>query len=244
MLERPATQHRVFRSPTVGDNNAGGIGAMTPRIRLQASVLVDNPSGSWVKLFGTGLDFEPFVAPYTLAWSVSLLPSVLEIGAAYVVGPTGQPMSTAGSPLVVYLFEEQVPSSGGTPFIDSQPEVTSPGSAGTFFLNPIGSTFLEYGLGIVATQRMRLVSCSVGYSLTSGFANAVLDAGVLVFFQERLGAAPPANFLGTVTLSPESPQQTFDFGGVTLPAGEHLYVGGASAWGIVPVLVTPIFLVV
>lgn len=116
MIERPDIQSRIYRSTGVGDNAGGGIGAMSlPGTRIRG-VIVDNPSGSWVRLDGIGLGFQPFIAPYTLAWSVSLLPSVTELSAIYTVGPTGQTSAATGSPMVVYVFEAQVPSSGGSTF--------------------------------------------------------------------------------------------------------------------------------
>src|SRR5450759_2466133 len=117
MQERPNTQYRIFRSLAVGDDRGGGIGAMTlPGTRIRG-VIVDNPSGSWVQLDGVGLGFLPFIAPYTMAWSVSLLPSVTELSAKYVAGPIGEASEIAGAPVVVYLFEAQVPSSPGSVFL-------------------------------------------------------------------------------------------------------------------------------
>lgn len=124
MLERPNTAFRIYRSPTVGDNQAGGIGAMRLAGSRIRGVVVDNPSGAWVKLDGPGLGFQPYIAPYTLAWSISLLPSVDELSATYVVGPTGQPLNLSGAPIVVYLFEAQVPSSAGSSFQQSSYDKT------------------------------------------------------------------------------------------------------------------------
>jgi hypothetical protein len=241
VIERPNTQFRIFRSKAVGDNQAGGIGAMTlPGTRIRG-VIVDNPSGSWVMLDGVGLGFQPFIAPYTLAWSVSVLPSIAELSAAYVAGPIGQPSSSAGAPMVVYVFEAQVPSSGGSAFIQPVPEVIPP-VATTLLVSSTGLTTVDYEPGIPTTSRMRLLSCQVGYDYTDiGF---VLDSNASVIFRERLGVAPPGVTLGQVGISPESPQQTFDFGGLTMPPGQHLYIASQSAFNVVPVIVTPIYFLV
>lgn len=249
MLERPATQHRVYRSPTVGDNQAGGIGSMTlggTRIR---GVIVDNPSGSWVKLTGTGLDFEPYIQPYTLAWSVSLLPSVLEIGAAYVVGPTGQDESTAGSPIVVYLFEEQVPSSGGSQFVTPAPETVQPQAVTIIALSTGVAAAVEFEPGIGATRRFRLFAVQVGYNYFDiGQGNGgrfCVDTPVYIEVRPKTGAVPSTRFIGMLGLNPEHPRDTLDYPyGFDLDPGDHLYVAAFSVFGQAPVFVSPLYALV
>lgn len=249
MLERPNTQFAIYRSPTVGDNQSGGISAMVLAGTRIRGVIVDNPSGSWVKLSGTGLGFEPYIAPYTLAWSVSLLPSVLEIGASYVTGPTGQPASTAGSPIVVYLFEAQVPSSGGSQFVVPAPDTVAPAASTIIAVSTGGIAGVEYEPAIVATRRMRLFSVQVGYHfgvLGGGNPNHYcLDSPVYVDVRPKTGAAAPTLWIGTIALDAEHPQDSLQYpNGFDLELGDHLLVDAISLYGQVPVVVTPIYALV
>lgn len=177
MLEQPGTQFRIYRSTAVDDNQGGGIGAMTlPGTRIRG-VIVDNPSGSWVKLDGIGLGFQPYIAPYTLAWSVSLLPSVNELSAAYVDGPTGQVSTSAGAPLVVYVFESQVPSSPGSNFQTAPPATlnTSPYRS----TNVVANTFdvATIHLAVVGV-RFRIMAFSISIFTPGGFVYGYIDDGV------------------------------------------------------------------
>jgi hypothetical protein len=209
MLEQPNTQFAIYRSPTVGDNQAGGISAMQlPGTRIRG-VIVDNPSGSWVKLSGTGLGFEPFIPPYTLAWSVSLLPSVLEIAASYVVGPTGQASSTAGAPLVVYLFEAQVPSSGGSAFIDSQAEQST-----AWAIFTAGQTVANQVLiPAVADKRIRLTYVAAKHT-SDDSVNFVFMNLASTVFAGNIGLTPARRF----------DDVAFPHGGFDLPVGDGLQV--------------------
>lgn len=222
MLERPNTQFQIYRSPTVGDNQAGGISAMQlPGSRVRG-VIVDNPSGSWVKLSGTGLGFEPYIAPYTLAWSVSVLPSVLEIAAAYVAGPIGQPSTTAGAPIVVYLFEAQVPSSGGSTFVNAVPETTPFNSE---FAITVAGASLGTLVTPMATQRIRLFLLAA--TLSSAFAGVglVADSGAIIDFT----TTPRVTRLN---VAPDKPSDIRSYpGGLDLPVGVALAASGQALWG-------------
>ena len=92
---KPPTLQRIYFSKAVGDNQSGGIGGMEPGFLIRG-VTVDNPSGSWVLLQPT----NQFIAPFTFGWSSTLLPGSQVISASYVIGPTGQAISTFGQPAV------------------------------------------------------------------------------------------------------------------------------------------------
>jgi hypothetical protein len=223
MLERPNTQFAIFRSPTVGDNQAGGISAMRlPGSRIRG-VIVDNPSGSWVKLDGIGLGFQPYIQPYTLAWSVSVLPSIDELSASYVPGPIGQPSTNAGSPLVVYVFEAQVPSSGGSTF---QPQTTEQSIATVSYVATSG-TVTAVHIPAVANQRIRLISLklTLAFTVAAGIANDTSTrAGV---FSTAAGIT-----LAQLDVGPGQLSDDLGFGnGIPLPVSDSLSVTLATLWG-------------
>jgi hypothetical protein len=221
MLERPGTQFRIYRSATVGDNQAGGIGAMTlPGTRIRG-VIVDNPSGSWVKLDGVGLGFQPYVAPYTLAWSVSLLPSVTELSAAYVDGPTGQSSSNAGAPLVVYLFEAQVPSSPGSAFVTPAPETLSTYNA--WWATPTAAAYIL--VPGVPNQRIRLYALTAVPSILP--ATGCLDTPWEVYFR---GASDQAQVRRAMINGEPGSGGTVDAAGNTLADGDDLQVVVQTRW--------------
>lgn len=124
MLELPNAQTRTYRSTAVGDNQGGGIGSMALQGTRIRGVSVDNPSGSWVKLTWPSAN-DAWIPPFTLGWSITLVPSQLEVAAQYVGGPTGQSTSTAGMPITVYLSELPVPNSPGSPFVTPGEKIQS-----------------------------------------------------------------------------------------------------------------------
>jgi hypothetical protein len=189
MLERPNTQYRIYRSLAVGDNQGGGIGAMTlPGTRIRG-VIVDNPSGSWVQLDGVGLGFQPYVAPYTMAWSVSLLPSVNELSAKYVAGPIGQVSFLAGAPVVVYVFENQVPSSAGSTFLTpSTPDQTFWKVGGGIAKGVVSAGQIPTG------SALKTVALS-GTTATGGGAQG------LMYVRITDGVSTPTVLLGTVVVA-------------------------------------------
>lgn len=173
MIERPNTQYRIYRSLAVGDNQGGGIGAMTlPGTRIRG-VIVDNPSGSWIQLDGVGLGFQPYIPPYTMAWSVSLLPSVSELSAAYVAGPIGQSSSLAGAPVVIYVFESQVPSSPGSSFATTLPPTVIALSITLPLVGPNNNNVILPALGGAADYRILNCAASSHYSATGGIAAVI-----------------------------------------------------------------------
>lgn len=239
MIERPNTQFRIYRSTIVGDNQGGGIGAM----RLQGSrirgVIVDNPSGSWVKLDGPGLGFQPYIAPYTLAWAVSLLPSVDEIIATYTVGPVGQPSSLAGAPLVVYLFEAQVPSSAGSTFSIAS-GLTQISTVGVL---AVAATQQQQLVAAVASQRISVLSVAVGYDWAAGNrASYQYEIPVLV---QPYPFGSPGSGLAVINVNPQQPSiETVYPGGLSLAPGVALYAALTALWGATPIVITALYIVV
>lgn len=227
MQERPNTQYRIFRSAAVGDDQGGGIGAMTlPGTRIRG-VIVDNPSGSWVILDGVGLAFQPYIAPYTLAWSVSLLPSVSELSARYVDGPTGQPSSTAGAPLVVYLFEAQVPSSAGSAFVVPAPTAESSVTSVTATPTVAGAPLLAG----VSGRALRIYSVSCCQDMITG----PNDSDAFVQLQDQSGVVD----LGLIGVSREAPFAALPLvSPIDLPSGWGLFSYSRSAFGAVVLNVT------
>lgn len=228
MLERPATQFQIFRSVAVGDNQGGGIGAMQLAGSRIRGVIVDNPSGSWVKLDGPGLGFQPYIAPYTLAWSVSVLPSIQELSAAYVTGPTGQPSSTAGAPIVVYLFESQVPSSGGSQFV-AQTGTTQIATQ-TVTLSPAVVAIADL---IVAppNQRIRITYAELSYATMTRSADMAVQ--LALFYQLTPGTYVGAFGLTTLDISPERPYADMAVGGSGFAPDPGCSIGfrGLTAFG-------------
>ena len=177
MLEQPGTQFRIYRSAAVGDNQGGGIGAMMlPGTRIRG-VIVDNPSGSWVKLDGVGLGFQPYIAPYTMAWSVSLLPSVTELSAVYVDGPIGQSSSNTGAPLVVYLFETQVPSSPGSAFVVSSAPVRVYDNVSTS-ATPYATLSVQVVAAPGVGKRIRILALYIAVRTAGGYIYGYLHDGI------------------------------------------------------------------
>lgn len=226
MLERPSTQFRIFRSLTVGDNQAGGIGSMTlPGTRIRG-IKVDNPSGSWVMLDGIGMAYQPFIQPYTLAWADSPLPSLAELKATYVTGPTGQPVSIAGQPLVVYLFEEQVPSSGGSQFVTSTPEELSI----TVTITALSIAQVTPILGPPpAGQRYRLFGAKLNEAeAPSADANVFGLSGVHGLLQESITTAD----LGDLAIGPGQHADSDDYGtGLDVSVDNGVSINLLSVWG-------------
>lgn len=225
MLERPNTQYRIFRSLAVGDDQGGGIGAMTlPGTRIRG-VIVDNPSGSWVQLDGVGLGFQPFIAPYTMAWSVSLLPSVNELSAKYVDGPIGQPSSNAGAPAVIYVFENQVPSSPGSLFVTPAPAIT-------MLRTQIAATIAGGFVQIIVPPpdaAIRVLSMEGIMRIEPAY---LIDAPVLLSWI----STDTLTTLGGVQLSNSKRSEGLSLAApIDLPVGAGLTVAYAAGWGNVRV---------
>jgi hypothetical protein len=233
MQERPNTQYRIFRSLAVGDDQGGGIGAMTlPGTRIRG-VIVDNPSGSWVQLDGVGLAFLPYIAPYTLAWSVSLLPSVSELSVRYVDGPTGQLSSATGAPIVVYLFEAQVPSSPGSTFVA--------GSVRSYTIWPI----FNVGPGGSAPD-VSLLPAIPGSSYRIRFLSAKQPLTAADSVNLALMDSTHSVFLGNVGLSPQNRFEAvlYPDPGVDLPIGAGLVAIGGTIWSTLQVDLNVIYEIV
>lgn len=72
-------------------------------------IIIDNPSGSWLRLYPT-FDYIP---PYTLQWSRAFDGGVSSLRVMVENGPAGQLSSTEGDDVTVYLDSHPVSTSAG-----------------------------------------------------------------------------------------------------------------------------------
>ena len=151
---------------------------------------IDNPSGSWLYI----PSLETFVKPYIVGWSYSFPYDVAAIDIVAGNGPAGQPGTAEGDPVVVYLTDEQVATSEGSPSLgDTFRPITTPVQntfdTTTALQNPVGNTITLITAADALGKMVRVYSFRLWYDISLsvvGGVNRNLDTPVLW----RLRATP------------------------------------------------------
>lgn len=149
-----------FRSPSVtAAGGAGDMVAMSMPAGEARSIVIDNPSGSWLLV----LPLHDFVPPYILQWSRDFPYGVASATVRYVDGPATQPSSIEGDPFTAWLDSEPAGASNG---------ISTPGSA----FRPLSTTtqdvldtdtYLGLPITLIPSEigkRARIYSFSIGHT--------------------------------------------------------------------------------
>ena len=144
-----------------------------------ASVVVDNPSGSWL-LLSTG----DYIPPYTLGWALSFRVLLGSVDVLYRNGPAGQISSIAGDAPTVYLSSDFVGdspgrASGGGAFVtrDQPPIIWA------YSQNPSNGGAPYPGPFVIATppagQKIRLYYIRSHLSNSNGILGPINQGGMV-----------------------------------------------------------------
>lgn len=75
-----------------------------------ASIQIDNPSGSWLKI----VEDDSLIPPYTLDYQHIFSPTISQVSVLFAAAPTGQVASVAvGDPITLVIFDSQDTKSHG-----------------------------------------------------------------------------------------------------------------------------------
>lgn len=131
-------------------------------------IVVDNPSGSWLRLSTTG----EYIAPYTIGWARPLPQAATSVSLTAGDGPSGQLGTTEGDTVHVWLHNDEVASSPGVTdqFVNRshQPETRSGSqsvSAMVAFNNTLIPNIFILPIADLTGKRVRLYSLGMRYDL-------------------------------------------------------------------------------
>lgn len=169
-----------FRSPSVGSPN-GDLVAISLPSGEASSIVIDNPSGSWLSVF----PLHDFVPPYTLQWSRDFPYSIASATVRYTAGPADQPSTLEGDPITAWLDSERVGASEGVsaPGANFRP-LTTPTLDVVVQAQHLNSFAIQTNSLILAASvvglRVRIYGFHIWYSFdTDGSGNAPnMDAPV------------------------------------------------------------------
>lgn len=166
-------------------------------------IRVDNPSGSWLSV----APFNRSIPPYTLNWYTSYNASVANVSVKFVDGPVGKLSTLVGNPVTVTIYNTEVGSSDGVPFIGTtKPDVLIANING--LTANIVPTIYPLIVAPGLTSRLRLFSFSLAYKMSAP------DIGN-VPIQALVGITPPAYGIVYGLLSVSTPIRMSDV--ITLP---------------------------
>jgi hypothetical protein len=95
----------VFYLPVGQDLRDASLG----NSRFIQGIVIDNPSGSWLRVTG----IEQYVPPYTVGWSYPVVPAAASLDVLFTDSPSGSPSELVGNPVTVNLYDELVPNHPG-----------------------------------------------------------------------------------------------------------------------------------
>jgi len=178
---------------------------------------IDNPSGSWLYI----PSLETFVPPYIVGWSYSFPYDVTAIDIiANQDGPAGQPSTSDGDPVIVFLTDESIATSEGTP---------APGKEVRPLTTPVlnlyseievpyaNSTITLISAASVLGKMVRIYGFRFWYSINLSAIGGVsrnIDTAVSWWLRGTPTGAAPFDFDEFIggTISREHPVDVVDFG--------------------------------
>lgn len=101
-----------------------------------AGIVIDNPSGSWLRVSGV----EKYVPPYTNQWSYPCSPKLASVSVRFVDSPSGSQSVLVGLPPIVTLYNVGVPAYAGTPSGAGARVATTPLYESAFFVLFVNTT--------------------------------------------------------------------------------------------------------
>lgn len=192
-------------------------------------VIIDNPSGAWLRLFPT----YDFIPPYTLGWSRTLPGASANITLQYApTGPANQISTSGGALWSIWLDSDAVNNSvgisSGAPFIEGfTPILTAQNS--TFDIGL--TTVTENIAAAISGQRFRIWTISAQKSLNknsgyNGLSPVRFTIGSPFDFVNLTGGAMHLNSLGA-----EQQATSVAFSeGLDIPVSQPMVADMTSDW--------------
>lgn len=185
------------------------------------SLRIDNPSGSWLRIDGPGLQFpNQYVAPYTIGRQLTLPYPVPEVVVRFVAGPAGQVSTRSGDPVTIWAYDYATGDSAGESIAfvtrSDQPERLTTLFGFLDITNSGGVSYNTPAAG--ATKRYRLYSVAV----------EMQDVATRLHHHVNLSTGATGIYR-TATIGPNKSSHTFDFGslGVDLVLNDLVSTHGA-----------------
>jgi hypothetical protein len=204
-----------------------GISGWNPGFSIQ-SIVVNNPTGSWLTIKSSGLLANAYIPPYTIGWTRNLYPAsqVIDVLAS---GPTGSLSSIAGDPYEVVVYEGSIgaDSVGITYNIVGNPTPLNAVNS-AYQADSAAATLIPASPG----KRIRLYSASININqFITDPANFSAPVETVIWIQ--LGANTGANtiFIWQCTLSSIYPTVNTTWPiGLDCRVGDKLLISANTLW--------------
>jgi len=207
----------------LGDTRrATAVGASLLGLQLRGGALirgliVDNPSGQWLRVYPDG----DYVAPYTMGWSLSWRVGRATVDIKSGEAPAGQINTLQGDPFSATLYEDEVGSSPGSQdpaFITQFTPILS--ASASFQVSSLVNNTTTL-VAAIANKRFRVLS----YSFAKFGLGLFDDSGVWYIFRSGTGAVTTGGLLGPLTYESGTQRWEVDF-----PVGTSIVVEYQGDW--------------